>query len=131
MRLAPRSRHITACQQPIGPVPRITTVSPSRTSSISTPFSAQANGSATVARSEGRHVRALGGGAGKGVVAIEEVVRAEVLEPVHAPAALAAREDGAEEYAVPLRDAGRQDGLGPDLLEHADRLRPRAPRRRP
>src|SRR5262245_20947075 len=54
MRLAPRSRHITACQQPIGPVPRITTVSPSLTSSISMPFSAQANGSATVARSDGR-----------------------------------------------------------------------------
>src|SRR5262245_33952859 len=54
MRLAPRSRHITACQQPIGPVPRMTTMSPRRTSSISMPFSAQANGSATVARSDGR-----------------------------------------------------------------------------
>ena len=54
MRDAARSRHITACQQPIGPVPRITTVSPSLTSRTSTPFSAYANGSATVARSEGR-----------------------------------------------------------------------------
>ena len=50
---APRSRAITACQHPIGPVPRITTVSPSRTSSCSIPFSAHANGSATVARSDG------------------------------------------------------------------------------
>ena len=53
-RLAPRSRAITACQHPMGPEPMITTVSPSRTSSISIPLSAHANGSATVARSEGR-----------------------------------------------------------------------------
>src|SRR5206468_6366742 len=44
---------MTACQQPIGPVPTIMTPSPSRTSSCSIPFNAQANGSATVARSEG------------------------------------------------------------------------------
>ena len=53
-RLAPRSRAMTACQHPIGPVPRIITVSPSWMSSCSIPFSAHANGSATVARSDGR-----------------------------------------------------------------------------
>ena len=118
---APRSRAITACQHPIGPVPRITTVSPSLMSSCSIPFSAHANGSATVARSLGssggsgiRFFVAIGGtparsayAPGNGLVPVEQMVLAEVLEPFHAPTALAAREDRAEEDAVALRDTGR------------------------
>ena len=82
----------------------------------SMPFSAQANGSATVARSDGqvvrerdqvlhrdrRHRRLLRVGAGERVVAVQQVVLAEVLEAVEAPAALAAREDRAEEHPVAL-----------------------------
>ena len=91
-------------------------VSPSRTSSTSMPFSAHANGSATVARSDGRSAGsgirffvAIGGtgrvvrvGAGERVVAVQQVVLAQVLEPLEAPTALAAREDRAEEHAVAL-----------------------------
>ena len=88
------------------------------------PFRAQANGSATVARSRGRsggsgirffvaiggHGRPLGVGAGERVVAVQQVVLAEVLEPLEAPPALAAREDRTEEHPVAL---ARRRAAGP------------------
>ena len=117
-------------------------MSPSRTSSCSIPFSAHANGSATVARSEGssggqrdqvlrrdrRHAGHLGVRAGERVVAVQQVVLAQVLEPLEAPAARPAGEDRAEEHPVARRDARRQDGVGPDLGEHADGLVAELPR---
>ena len=96
------------------------------------PFSAQANGSATVARSDGqvvgqrdqvldgdrRHGGELRVRARERVVPVEQVALAEVLEALAAPPALAAREDRAQEHAVALgRPRRAASASGPDLLE--------------
>ncbi len=82
-----------------------------------------------VLRRDRRHRRPLGVRPGEGVVPVQQVVLAQVLEPLHTPPALAAREDRAEEHAVALGDAGREHRLGPHLREHADGLVAEHPRR--
>src|SRR5207253_1269114 len=53
------------------------------------------------------------------VVAVEKVLVAEVLQPVHAEAAAAAGEDRAEKDAVALLDPRREHGARADFLEDA------------
>src|SRR5438067_908686 len=62
------------------------------------------------------------------VVAVQEVVLAQVLEPFDAPTTGAAREDRPEEHPITEGDTRWQHRVGPDALEHADGFVPELPR---
>src|SRR2546425_6451945 len=75
-----------------------------------------------------RHLRVLGVGAGKGIVAIEEVLVAEILKAFRAPAALPAGEDGAEKDSIAFLHTEWKVGPRPQLLDDADRFVTEDPR---
>ena len=76
------------------------------------------------------HRRVLRVGAGVGVIAVQQVLVAQVLEALHAEPAATARQDRAQENPVALLDAGRKLGTGSDLFQDADRLVAEDPGRR-
>ena len=68
-------------------------------------------------------------GAEERVIAVQQVVLAQVLEPLDAPSALAAGEDRSEEHAVAALHVRREIGVGTHLLQHTDWLVPEHPGR--
>ena len=79
---------------------------------------------------DGGHRRVLSVRTRKRVVAIEQVMVAEILKALGAPAAFAARQDRAEKNPIALLYARRQLSRGTDVFDDAHRFVPKDPRSR-